>query len=79
MKESVKKSLNKFIESITPEELDAILEGLNKEYDSLCGSDTLNSFDPSECVFAYSDCSFSVNGLNADFSISYNVQYNKAA
>jgi len=44
MKENVKKSLNAFLERITPEELDSMLANLNKEYDAMFSFDIAPSF-----------------------------------
>ena len=77
MKESVKKSLDEFVERISPEELDAMLAVFNAEYDALCRSVFTTSFKPEECVYAYSVTSVRSNvDLNNSITDS---SYSKAA
>lgn len=44
MIDNVKKSLDDFLDSLSPEDVDSMLAELNAEYDMLCGVDFISSF-----------------------------------
>lgn len=44
MIENVKKSLDDFLESLSPEDVDSMLAQLNAEYEELCSVDFVSSF-----------------------------------
>ena len=44
MIENVKKSLDDFLDRLSPEAVDSMLAELNAEYDMLCGVDFISSF-----------------------------------
>ena len=44
MIENVKKSLDDFLDRLSPEDVDSMLAELNAEYDALCGVDFICSF-----------------------------------
>ena len=75
MIENVKKSLDDFLDRLSPEDVDSMLAELNAEYNALCGVDFISSFSVELEAVASVECEAPL----MKSAVSNNERYDLAA